>query len=116
MASFMDWIGTSPCVSHNAKFDARMLSQELIATGFECDFNTIPRIPVYCTMTAFHQQWPDRGFSLDEVADQLGIAGAFKRAAHGALLDAEICAACYKHLIKNCIQLPGQKPKLPKAK
>jgi len=101
MASFINWIGNSPCVSHNAHFDSRMLNHELTEVGYHHEANA-PRTSVYCSMTAFKKRYPDSlGFSLDDVARHFGFSELYKRTSHGALLDAEMCAAVYQRLIEG---------------
>ena len=101
MASFLNWIGNSPCVSHNAHFDSRMLNQELSEVGYHHKPEA-PRIFVHCSMTAFKKRYPDSlGFSLDDAARHYGFSELYKRTSHGALLDAEMCAAVYQRLIQD---------------
>jgi DNA polymerase III alpha subunit (gram-positive type) len=42
MASFMEWVGNSPLVAHNATFDMRMLLQDLEALKLEHLLNDKP--------------------------------------------------------------------------
>lgn len=100
VASFIEWVGRAPCVSHNASFDSRMLNQELVAAGYQ-HTRDAKTTPVFCTMTSFHQIHPEISCSLDAVARYFQITTRFKRAMHSALTDAEICAMCYQRLLRE---------------
>lgn len=100
VASFIEWVGKSPCVSHNASFDSRMLNQELVAAGYQHPRDA-PTTSVFCTMTCFRQMHPELSCSLDAVAQYFNLTNRFKRTTHGALTDAEICAVCYQRLLQD---------------
>jgi len=96
LASFMNWIGGSPLVGHNIRFDARMLAQELERLKFTDVSNT-----VFCTLQYFRHLYPGKPYSLDSISSYLGISQIFRRKTHGALLDAEITARVYQLLTKG---------------
>lgn len=100
VASFVEWVGRSPCVSHNASFDSRMLNQELAAAGYQHS-NDAPTTPVFCTMASFRQLHPDLSCSLDSVAQFFNFSNHFKRMTHSALTDAEMCAKCFQRILQE---------------
>eukprot|EP01132_Coremiostelium_polycephalum_P011138 gene11138-13643_t len=95
LASFMDWVGDSPLIAHNLAFDKRMLIQELIRT--KIPFN--PDHKCFCTMKYFRKVYSGSNYSLDSVSQQLKINKILLRKTHGALVDSEILAIIYKHLM-----------------
>ncbi|KAH3767995.1 DNA polymerase III, epsilon subunit [Pelomyxa schiedti] len=94
LASFISWIGDSPLVAHNARFDTRMLVQQLNKYNY-----TLPASNnFFCTMQYFRRHNPGLPYSLDNVASFYGVDRGFNRIVHGALLDAEILAAVFSRM------------------
>lgn len=98
VASFLDWVGTSALVAHNATFDIRMLTQAVRAAGLEGSFKASG---VYCTMRHYRAIFPGSPSTLNDLAAALKVGDRYQRARvlHGALVDAELLAACYQKLI-----------------
>jgi len=97
VASFLDWVGESPLVSHNASFDMRMLTQELEKLGLREKFS---RHLVFCTLKYWRKKFPQRAGTLDDMSAMFGVSRVVRRSVHGALVDAEILACCYTHLLR----------------
>ncbi|KYQ88954.1 DNA polymerase III [Tieghemostelium lacteum] len=95
LSSFMDWVGDSPLIAHNLAFDRRMLIQELIRSNIE--FN--PDHKCFCTMRYFRKVYQGQTYSLDSVSQHLNINKILLRKTHGALVDSEILAIIYNHLV-----------------
>jgi len=95
LANFMDWVGDSPLVAHNLAFDRRMLIQELVRSNIAFNHNHI----CFCTMKYFRKTYAGCNYSLDSVSQKLKINKLLLRKTHGALVDSEILAIIYTHLI-----------------
>ncbi len=80
-------------VAHNAEFDFRFLSAELVAVGRE------PLDPgrMVDTLALARRRHPGSPASLDALCQRYGIDNS-RRTRHGALLDAEILAEVYAEL------------------
>lgn len=87
MSQFIEYIGSSPMLAHNAKFDVRMCNQELK----KLDMSLIPIEQVFCTLKWHRKVYPSSGHKLDNICAALGVDNSH-RTLHGALLDAEITA------------------------
>ena len=98
VSSFLDWVGNSVLVAHNALFDIRMLSQAVRNYGLEELFHVSG---AYCSMRYFRKLFPGLQSGLDEMGTFLKVNDRYQRARdlHGALIDAELLAACYIKLI-----------------
>ncbi|EFA76553.1 DNA polymerase III [Heterostelium album PN500] len=95
LSSFMDFVGDSILVAHNLAFDRRMLIQELVRSKTPFDINH----KCFCTMRYFRKMYKDSNYSLDSISQQLKINKLLLRRTHGALVDSEILAIVYKHLL-----------------
>ena len=92
--AFLDFVGDSHLVIHNAEFDMRFLNAEL-------GWIKLPPIAVdraVCTVTMTRKKYPGAPASLDALCRRFGINSS-ARTLHGALLDAEILAEVYLELI-----------------
>lgn len=98
VASFIDWVGSSALIAHNALFDIRMISQCVRKGGLAGEFHVTG---AYCSMRYFRKMFPGYPSKLDDVATFLRVNNKYQRARilHGALVDAELLAACYQKLI-----------------
>jgi len=96
LISFLEWVGTSPLVAHNLAFDLRMLRQEMERLGFVMQ----NAHEVFCTMKYFRRLFPSRQYSLDAVSITFGVNQVVHRKLHGALVDSEILAQIYGHLVR----------------
>ena len=92
--SFVDFIGDSRLVIHNADFDMRFLNWELQMLGYP----TMPKERALDTVAMARKRFPGSPVSLDALCRRFGIDNS-KRDKHGALLDAELLADVYLELI-----------------
>lgn len=90
---FMDFIGDSPLVIHNAAFDMKFIN-------FELGMVKIPSISpkqVIDTLLMARKKFPGSPASLDALCKKFSI-DLSSRTKHGALLDAELLALVYLEL------------------
>ncbi|WP_299152647.1 DNA polymerase III subunit epsilon [uncultured Tateyamaria sp.] len=91
---FLNFIGDSKLVIHNAAFDMKFLNAELKRMG-------LPEIPydrAIDTLEIARRRFPGSPASLDALCRRFGIDNG-ARTLHGALLDSEILAEVYLELI-----------------
>ncbi len=91
---FLDFIADSPLVIHNAGFDLRFLNAELQRCGRE----PLPPARAIDTLLLAQRKFPGQSNSLDALCRRFGVDAA-RRRLHGALLDSELLAEVYLHLI-----------------
>lgn len=93
-ADFLNFIGTSPLVIHNAAFDMKFLNAELARLGRPAlsMSRTIDTLPMA------RRLFPGAPASLDALCRRFGVDNA-KRTQHGALLDSTLLAEVYLHLM-----------------
>ncbi len=92
--AFLDFIGTSKLVIHNAAFDIKFLNAEL-------KWMNLPQIPweqAIDTLAIARKRFPGSPASLDALCRRFNINND-ARTLHGALLDSEILADVYLELI-----------------
>lgn len=92
--AFLDFIGDSKLVIHNAAFDIKFLNAELKWMG-------LPQIPwtqALDTLAIARKRFPGSPASLDALCRRFNIDNT-SRTFHGALLDSEILAEVYLELI-----------------
>lgn len=92
--AFLDFIGDSPLVIHNAAFDMRFLSAELEWMGLP----PLPMDRAVDTLAIAKGKFPGSPASLDALCRRFGIDTS-RRTLHGALLDSEILAEVYLELV-----------------
>ena len=93
-AEFLEFVGDSKLVIHNAEFDVGFLNGELVRLGF-------PKIPIARAIDTVHmarKKFPGAPASLDALCKRFGVDNAH-RMLHGALLDADLLAQVYLELI-----------------
>ncbi|PCI40591.1 MAG: DNA polymerase III subunit epsilon [Rhodospirillaceae bacterium] len=90
---FLEFIGDSPLVIHNAQFDIGFLNAELTRLGKDpLDMaRTIDTVPMA------RKKFPGAQANLDALCRRFGIDNS-NRELHGALLDAELLAEVYLEL------------------
>ncbi len=91
---FVDFIGDSRLVIHNAAFDMKFLNAELKWAGFA----PLPWERALDTLALARKKFPGAPASLDALCRRFGIDNS-SRTLHGALLDSEILAEVYLELI-----------------
>ena len=92
--AFLDFVGTSTMVIHNASFDMKFLNAELGWMG-------LPKLPMsqaLDTLEIARRRFPGSPASLDALCRRFNIDNS-SRTLHGALLDSEILAEVYLELI-----------------
>ena len=92
--AFLEFIGTSKLVIHNASFDMKFLNAEL---GW-MKLAAIPWEQALDTLAIARKKFPGSPASLDALCRRFGIDTS-ARTLHGALLDSEILAEVYLELI-----------------
>lgn len=93
---FLDFIGTSSLVIHNAAFDMRFLNHELSCVNLP----TIPMHRAIDTLMLARKKFPGAQASLDALCKRFNIS-LQSRTKHGALIDAELLALVYIELTSN---------------
>jgi DNA polymerase-3 subunit epsilon len=91
---FLDFVGESRLVIHNAAFDMKFLNAELAMAG-------LPRLAgdrALDTVQIARQKFPGSPVSLDALCRRFGVDNS-GREKHGALLDCELLAEVYLELI-----------------
>ena len=90
---FLDFLGDTPLVAHNASFDLGFINAELT----RCGFPTIPTTRITDTVMMARKKYPGAPASLDALCKRFGI-DLSGRTLHGALLDAQLLAEVYLEL------------------
>jgi DNA polymerase III subunit epsilon len=91
---FLEFLGDSPLVIHNASFDIKFINAELSRVGRE----TIPLSRAIDTIEIAKRKIPGARYSLDELCKRFGV-DLSARTKHGALLDAQLTAEIYLELV-----------------
>lgn len=92
--AFVDFVGDSKLIIHNASFDMKFLNAEL---GW-VDRPLLPMDQALDTLAIARKKFPGSPASLDALCRRFGIDNS-SRTLHGALLDSEILAEVYLELI-----------------
>jgi DNA polymerase-3 subunit epsilon len=90
---FLEFIGGSRLVIHNAEFDMRFINAELTRLGRK----TLPMDRALDTVQVARRKFPGAPASLDALCRRFGIDNS-NRTLHGALLDAQLLAEVYLEL------------------
>lgn len=94
VGDFLDFIGDAKLVIHNAEFDMRFINAELEWTGLK----PIPMAQSVDTLAMARQKFPGSPASLDALCRRYEVDNS-DRTFHGALLDSELLAEVYLHLL-----------------
>ncbi len=92
--SFIEFIGDSTMIAHNASFDMMFLNHELSQLGH----SPIASERIIDTLVMARKRHPFGPNSLDALCQRYGIDNS-RRTKHGALLDSEILAEVYLELL-----------------
>lgn len=91
---FLEFLGDSPLVIHNAGFDIKFINAELK----RCNKPPIPLARAIDTIEIAKRKVPGARYSLDELCRRFSI-DTTARTKHGALLDADLTAQVYLELV-----------------
>jgi DNA polymerase-3 subunit epsilon len=91
--AFLDFIGESQLIIHNAAFDMKFLNAELKGANLA----VLPYQRATDTLMMARQKYPGSPASLDALCRRFGVDNS-SREKHGALLDSEILAEVYLEL------------------
>ncbi len=91
---FLNFIGDSPLIIHNAEFDMKFLNAELKLLGLPA----LPKSRAVDTLAIARRRFPGAQASLDALCRRYDIDNT-GRTLHGALLDSTLLAEVYLELI-----------------
>ena len=91
---FLDFIGTSPLVIHNAPFDMGFINAELE----KCGRSPLPKDRAIDTLVMARRKFPGGQASLDALCRKFGIDNSH-RELHGAMIDTDLLADVYIELL-----------------
>jgi len=94
VAEFLEFIGDSTLIAHNADFDMRFINAELARLGFPA----LPASRAIDTVAIARKRFPGAQANLDALCRRFEIDNTH-RTKHGALLDSELLAEVYLQLI-----------------
>jgi DNA polymerase-3 subunit epsilon len=100
MPLFLDFVGDSPLIAHNARFDTGFLNNELalLQKPFPGKFPTELRNEIIDTLDIARRRFPMARNTLDGLCSRFGVDNT-NRVLHGALIDADLLAHVYVHLM-----------------
>ncbi len=91
--AFLDFVGDSPLIAHNAGFDRNFINWELA----KCGRGELPEPRWIDTLALAKHRFPGMHNSLDALCKRFRISLS-EREKHGALIDAKLLAAVYLEL------------------
>ena len=91
---FIDFLGDSPLIIHNAKFDMKFINFEICRIGYK----KIPMERCIDTLLIARNKFPGSPANLDALCRRFEI-DLSDRTSHGALLDSRLLAKVYLELI-----------------
>ncbi len=90
---FLEFVGDSVLIAHNAQFDMGFINAELKRSGRD----PLPASRFKDTLAMAHAKFPGSPASLDALCKRFGISLS-ARDKHGAIIDSELLAAVYLEL------------------
>ncbi len=93
---FLEFIGESRLIIHNAKFDMKFINHELKLLNKEI----LAMERVFCTLDESRKRFPGSQANLDALCKRFNIDNSL-RIKHGALLDANLLAKIYALLMSG---------------
>ena len=90
---FLDFVGDSQLIAHNADFDRGFINQSLIRAGYD----PIPTSRFIDTLRIARAKFPGSPASLDALCKRFSIS-LTSRNKHGAIIDSELLAQVYLEL------------------
>lgn len=115
MGDFLEFVGDSEIVAHNAKFDKGFLDSELINAGVPSF--TDRQHPFSCTVNLANKLISSGRRSLDALCDRFGIDRSQReREGHGALIDTKLLAEVYLAMTTSQMSLINKKESKPKVR
>ncbi len=90
---FLEFVGTSTLIAHNAQFDMGFINAELERSGRKA----LPASRFKDTLAMAHAKFPGSPASLDALCKRFGISLS-SRDKHGAIVDSELLALVYLEL------------------
>ena len=90
---FLDFVGDSQLIAHNADFDRGFVNESLIRAGFD----PIPTSRFTDTLRIARAKFPGSPASLDALCKRFDVSLA-SRDKHGAIIDSELLAQVYLEL------------------
>ena len=116
---FLEFIGDSPLVIHNAEFDMGFINNEMSL----CQLPPIDMSRAECSLILARQKFPGAKNSLDALCERFNISLS-GRSLHGALIDCRLLAQVYLELcggrqqglsLMNDAQKPSEKIHITKT-
>lgn len=95
---FIEFIGDTPLIIHNAPFDMGFLNAELTRLNHPDLPNELPMDQAIDTLQIARRKYPGAQNSLDALCRRFGVDNS-GREKHGALLDSELLAEVYLELV-----------------
>ncbi len=108
---FLEFLGDSPLVIHNAEFDLAFLNSELE----RCGRGPIDTGRAIDTLTLARRKYPGEQNSLDALTRRFRIDASTRQETHGALVDARLLAEVYLELVggrQSVLDLAGPEASL----
>ncbi|MCY4149389.1 MAG: DNA polymerase III subunit epsilon [Gammaproteobacteria bacterium] len=104
---FLEFVGDSDLIIHNATFDIGFLNNELALTDSHADEELQARCQIIDTLDLARNKHPGQRNDLDSLCQRYGVNNS-SRALHGALLDAELLALVYLQMTGGQATLLGE--------